>query len=72
MSVLPTPTSVTGLSVTLKGTRQSLSRGKRKSGIQIEDNPRTKQSNNVLTFSGVEKEDAGMYWCTGENEFSYP
>lgn len=42
----------------------------KKSGIQIEHNPRIKQSSNVLTFSGVEKEDAGTYWCTGRNEFS--
>ena len=44
--------------------------GKKKSGIQIEDNQRITQSNNVLTFTGVEKEDAGTYWCTGKNEFS--
>ena len=43
----------------------------KKSGIQIEDNPRIKQSSNVLTFSSVEKEDAGTYWCTGRNEFSH-
>ena len=43
---------------------------KKKSGIQIEDNQRITQSNNVLTFTGVEKEDAGTYWCTGKNEFS--
>lgn len=43
---------------------------KKKSGIQIEDNQRINQSNNVLTFTGVEKEDAGTYWCTGKNTFS--
>lgn len=43
---------------------------KKKSGIQIEDNQRINQSNNVLTFTVVEKEDAGTYWCTGKNTFS--
>ena len=43
---------------------------KKKSGIQIEDNQRINQSNNVLTFTDVEKEDAGTYWCTGKNTFS--
>ena len=43
---------------------------KKKSGIQIEDNQRINQLDNVLTFTGVEKEDAGTYWCTGKNTFS--
>ncbi|KAL9952195.1 hypothetical protein ACROYT_G039410 [Oculina patagonica] len=34
------------------------------------DKPRVKQDGSVLFFAHFEKEDAGQYWCRGENGFS--